>query len=417
MGRGSRNNALAGLLVIGAILASLVVVSLLGGWYETIGKVHRRVVFDIHEGVAGLKPGSEVRLGGLKVGQVSAVFPRMSGGDVTGMEVDIQIDGKAAPLRKSAVAFLEQALLGSNSNLNFASLGDGPALTEADEIDGQVAAPGFLAAAGYGDEQRTKVQTIIDDTEATVKKIKAEVDEFAAKREKWYGDFDAMTGDGRKVMSGAASFVEKDLPDSRDRANAALDEAKGLMTDGRALIAEHKESIAATIRNAEAGTQSYREVGDRLKSQTMDMIEGLVSDARTKTNAALDGASTVLQKMDASVSENAPVIRAAIAKLRLAGDQTAATVAEVRRSPWRLVYRPDKRDYDFELLYDSARAYAQSVSDLSSASESLKGLSDAGMLKAGNAEVDGVLKDLGASFEKFREAEAEFMRQVKERAK
>jgi len=417
MGRGSRNNVLAGLLVIGAILASLVVVSLLGGWYETFGKVNRRVVFDISEGVAGLKPGSEVRLGGLKVGQVAAVFPRMAGDAVRGMEVAIQVDHKAAPLRKSAVAFLEQALLGSNSNLNFASLGTGPLLTESDEIDGQIAAPAFLAAAGYGDEQKSKVQSIIDDAESSVGLIKRELEQFSARKSKWYDDFDSMTTNGRGVMAGANSFVEKDLPGTRDRANAALDEAKGLMTDGRALIAEHKASIAATIRSAEAGAQSYREVGDRLKNQTMDMIEGMVTDARTKTNSALDGANTVLQKMDASVTENAPVVRSAIAKLRLSGDQVAATIAEVRRSPWRLVYRPGKRDFDFELLYDSARVYAQSVSDLSSASEALKGLSDAGMLRAGRADVDAVLKDLGASFEKFQEAEAEFMRQVKERAK
>ena len=83
------------------------------------------------------------------------------------------------------------------------------------------------------------------------------------------------------------------------------------------------------------------------------------------------------------------------------------------------MYRPDKRDYEFELLYDSARAYAQSVSELSSAAEALRGLSDGsgGGLKAGDTNVDALLKDLNSSMRKFQEAEAEFMRKVKEKAK
>lgn len=417
MARGSRNNVLAGLLVLGTAGASLVVIALLGGWKDTFGKVRRTAVFDIHEGVAGLKKGSEVRLGGLKVGQVDTVAPRMENGQVTAMEVDIEIDPKAAPLRKGAVAFLEQGLLGSTSNLNFTSLGDGEPLSETDLIDGKIAAPGFLAAAGYGDEQKTKVQTIIDDAEATMKKVRAEVEEFSTKREKWYTDFDSMTTDGKKVMSGAASFVEKDLPDSRDRANAALDEAKGLFKDGRDLIAEHKASIGETIKNAEEGTKTYRELGDQLKGQTIKLIEDAVTDARTKTNSALDTANSMLNKVDASVAENVPVVRSMMAKFRLTGDQLATTLAEVRRSPWRLVYRPDKRDYEFELLYDSARAYAASVSELSSAAEALKGLSDGGRLTAGSKSVDDVLKDLAASMARFQEAEGEFMRQVKEKAK
>jgi ABC-type transporter Mla subunit MlaD len=418
MGRGSRNNVLAGLLVIGAILASLVIITLLGGYYEKIGKVTRVAVFDINEGVAGLKAGSEVRLGGLKVGQVSGVAPKMEGDKVTGMEVTLQIDPKAAPLRKGAVAYLEQGLLGSVSNLNFTSLGDGDPLTATDVIDGRIAAPGFLAAAGYGDEQKTQVQAIIADTESTIKKVKAEVEEFSAKRSKWYGDFDVITDDGKKVMAGAASFVEKDVPDLRERGKAALDEITGVAVSARAFIEEHKASVAQTIKNAEDGTQTYRELGDQLKNQTIKLIEDTVTDARTKTNSALETAKSMLSKVDASVSENVPVVRSTMAKFRLTGDQLAATLAEVRRSPWRLVYRPDKRDYEFELLYDSARAYAQSVSELSSAAEALKGLSDgSGGLKAGNSNVDALLKDLDVSMGKFQEAEAEFMRKVKEKAK
>lgn len=420
MGRGSRNNVLAGLLVIGAIGASVGVLSLLGGLYERIGKVTRTVQFDVAEGVTGLKPGSEVRLGGLKVGQVSAVAPMIADGRVTGMTVKISIDPKIAPLREGAVAFLEVALLGSVSNINFSNVGSGEMLSESSVIPGQVAAPGFLAGAGFGDEQKTQLQSILANADAGVLTFKNTLADFEGRKGKWFDDFDSMTTNGRSLMQQANDATPEIIQKVKD----AADETKALMADGRKIISENKPDFDTTIDNALAFTEQLKRMGadgeaiaERLKNTTVKMAEDLLGDARSRVNEAGGTLNSMLAKGDAFASEQIPVVRAALAKLRLSGDQLAATLGEVRRSPWRLIYRPDTRDLEFELLYDSARAYAQAVTDLTSATDALKGLSDAGQLKAGERSVQELLSNLDAAAAKYEATQDEFFRQFKAKGK
>ncbi len=419
MGRGSRNNALAGGLLLAAIVASVIAVSLLGGLLEMVGKTSRTVRFAITEGVTGLKKGSEVRMGGLKIGSVDSVRPILENGSVSTIEVKIKISEKEAPLHQGAVAFLETALLGSASNLNFINLGDpaAPALTEADIIPGRLAPPGFLAAAGYGDEQKQKVQTIIDRAESFITKAddfaakaNTEADVFKQKREVWYSDFDVMTRSGKKLM-------EQDVPEITEKIKAGATDAGEFLAKAKKVINENEASINEFIAHArqtsidaEAFGKKINDGADWFKGTVEPLVEDLLSKGRDKAVAALD-------KVNSLLGEQTPVVRTALAKLRLSADQLAATLAEVRRSPWRLIYRPDKRDLEFELLYDSARAYAQAVSDLSSSAEALKGLSDGGSLKAGDKSVQELLNNLDASFRKYEQAESEFLRQVQAKSK
>lgn len=422
MGRGSRNNVLAGLLVIGAIVVSLVVVALLGGLRDSWGKEPRIVRFSVADGVTGLKKGSEVRMGGLRVGLVDSVSPVVESDLVTGMEVRISVDPGMAPLREGAVAYLETALLGSASNINFSGLGAGRLLTATDVIPGKLAPPGFLAAAGYGDEQKTAVQRIIANVDTGIAKFNSTMVDFEGRRGKWFDDFDAITTNGRELMAAA----NKATPDIIKKVQDAADEVKALMADGRKLVADNRPGIDAAIANTKEFSEQLKRIGtdgeqiaQRIRTTTVGMVEDVLTDARARVNEAGTTLNSALTKADDLLSEQTPVVRSAMAKLRLTGDQLAATLAEVRRSPWRLVYRPDKRDLEFELLYDSARTYAQAVSDLSSAAEAVKGLSDAGggNLKAGERNVNELLDGLGAAFTKYEEAESEFLRQVKSRAK
>ncbi|MFM9957751.1 MAG: MlaD family protein [Phycisphaerales bacterium] len=424
MGRASRNNVLAGGLVLGAIGASLGVVTVLGGWYEKLGKARFTAVFDISEGVPGLKPGAEVRLGGLKVGQVESVSPRAATGDKPAvMEVKLLLDKRMAPLRQGALVYLEQGLLGSISALNFKSLGDAaaPELVETIDIDGVIAAPSILESAGYGDKQKSQVQNIIDRVESTVlkaesfmAKAEAEVDAFKGKRDAWYTDVDAMMTNGREMIATA----NKETPGLIERINKASDEAKQAFADARAAIEENRPALKSAIEQGEAAAKGFNELGERLRNQTVKLVEEMIAAARAKTEGALDTLQTLLGRADSAVAENVPQVRATMAKLRLSGDQLASTLAEVRRSPWRLLYRPDTRDLEFELLYDSARVYAQAVSDVGSATDALKGLKDSGGgVSDGGRSVSELTRDLGATVDRLKEAEGEFLRQLKAKAK
>ena len=46
----------------------------------------------------------------------------------------------------------------------------------------------------------------------------------------------------------------------------------------------------------------------------------------------------------------------------------------MRRSPWKLLYRPSQTEVEHELLYAAARSFALAASDLKAASESTRRL-------------------------------------------
>jgi hypothetical protein len=121
-----------------------------------------------------------------------------------------------------------------------------------------------------------------------------------------------------------------------------------------------------------------------------------------------------VNKIKTLFDEQQPNIRRTLANLRLSSDQLRDTLTEVRRAPWRLVYRPDLRELNYELLYDSARSYAGAVSDLRATTESIESLLASG--QNGPTIQDGTLEQLLTQLkdahENYTQAEQAFMEQL-----
>jgi hypothetical protein len=78
-------------------------------------------------------------------------------------------------------------------------------------------------------------------------------------------------------------------------------------------------------------------------------------------------------------------------------------MVEIRRNPWRLLYRPGAKETRTEILYDAARAYAAAVSDLRAASEALQAASVRADPDSEN--ISRLLAELQAAFSRFEETE------------
>jgi len=162
------------------------------------------------------------------------------------------------------------------------------------------------------------------------------------------------------------------------------------------------------------GLANFRAVGEkgdqfmtRLNTELADKTAKFLDDAK----AAFATARDAVEKIDLLRAEQLPNVRRLMANFRLASDQLAAMMAEVRRSPWRLLYRPDKRELDFELLYDSTRSYAAAVSDLRNASESLNALRESNT-NPDPSRIDGMITQIEEAFDRYKDAESEFLRQI-----
>lgn len=416
--RGARNNTLAGVFVIASIITALVVVILLGGALERLGTRDYSVRFDLGEGVMGIVPGAKVSVGGRDAGTVKRLRFEPDETDPKYIVVTVSVD-RHLTLRQGAVAQLNAPLLGGTGTINFPVIGSGPPLTTDDLIEGEPAPPAFLSSAGYGPEQAEQLQNVFrradefsaklnsvaDEVQTVVADAKSVIADVRERSPTWFDRVDSITKNVDDTTAKA--------PQIADDLQARLNELQEMFASAQGVIDENRPDFRASVENARSITEKGDAFMDRLNGELVDKVKGLLDDGQS----ALTRAREAVDRVDTVVAENTPTIRRSAANLRLASDQLAATLSEVRRSPWRLLYRPDKRELEFELLYDSAALYAGAISDLRNAADTVEALNAAQTLGAADpAMVREAIEGMNAAFERYKAVEQAFLDLISERA-
>lgn len=404
-----------GFLLAGVVLAVVVSFVLSGATERLQSRREYIVLFDVAQGATGLKPGSDVRLGGQGIGKVTrvAVDPDGSGlvKDIA-VHVSVRADIK---LYANAAVFLDSPLLGSLSTINIAAAG-GPTsqsaspLEEGQSLRAKIAPPAFLAQAGYGDEQAEQVRKTIAAAEKAATRLEEVIDKAAPKVERAIDDATTIVSDARKSWDGWRQRIDNTTASIEsasakigpilDEAGAGAKEARGAIADGRRIINEAEPKVAATLDS----TKSFAE---KLDKATIEKIDGAIRE----TESALAAFRDSLGEGASLLREQAPNIRRTLANARLASDQLKLATIEIRSQPWRLLYTPSLKEVESSVLYDSTRAYAAAASDLRATAESLEATmgsisgSPGAAHAAERATVLELIDKLKRDFESYRDVE------------
>ena len=189
-------------VIVSIVLAVLVVVLLANVQSKLYPTTDYTVRFSLADGAAGLAPDSPVRVGGRDVGRVTDISFERSGDEITGVLVEIAVKDSLV-FHEGAVAFLERPLLGSGAVLNFESTGpaaSAPVLAEDGMITGLPQVPQFLAQAGFGAQQRTQLQGVLDRAEEASHELRDGINTFngmmaeaQSRSEVWFDRVDATS--------------------------------------------------------------------------------------------------------------------------------------------------------------------------------------------------------------------------------
>ncbi|CAE7938019.1 unnamed protein product [Symbiodinium necroappetens] len=420
--KGSRNNTLAGTLVIVSIFATIAVVIMLAGGLDFIGKRSYTVSFDFQTGVEGLEAGSQVHLGGRTVGTVAAVsFHRSDPSTIEAIHVTISVDNDIQ-FKEGAIAFLQKPLLGSTSVINFVALGEGPDIAEDDPIPGRLAPPSFLAQAGFGEDQQNKVQSIIERADEIAKNVQESSEwintSLRPQADAIAGDVRAITADAREKWPDWASRVDEvfdNIKDVSGDARGFLDnvderttQLKDVLATAQAYLDDNREDVRASIANAKDVSEKADAFMDRLNGELADLAADLLESGK----AAADSAETALAEAENVLLEQRPNIRETMANFRLTSDQVKDTLLEIRAAPWRLLYRPNVRDLEYELLYNSARSYARTVGEVRILTDRLETIlaKPAGdITDEDRAAIAEFITDLARTRESYEKVESAFL--------
>lgn len=403
-----RNALKAGIFILVSIaLIFVVVVAIqgIGGFLESMQV--RAVTFTLKDDVGGLRPGDDVRIGGFKVGTVRKIEV-----DNLAAEPAIVVTfilPKKYELRQDAVVAIQSTVTGQ-SWLNFENLGrTGVVLGPDDKLRGLPS--GLTVAMNTLRNVAPKIDQSVDEVRQIVGDVRNKTVPLVNETIAQYGKTaDTFTQTGQS----GAKFIEElrgQLKPVIDKYHVVADSTVKMMDEVRDVFGATKGDFRETMANLKGATGTMKQKLPGL----IEKVEGVMQKIDTtvsSANAAMEDARKTLETAKLVMTGNKSKLDGMIASLKATSDNLKGASAEIRRSPWRLLYKPGSGEMANLNLFDSARAFAEGANDLDNAAQALR---DA--LKQDKANPETVRKLMGQleeEFAKFKTVEQKLWTEVKE---
>lgn len=376
-----RNNIRAGVFVLFALLLTTGVILVLGDVRRFFDSPSAYVVtFPVEDGVKNLSGGSDVRVGGLSMGRVTSIqLVKPDDADAPAKMIEVRFTlTREVRMYSNAEIAVGGSLIGSEAWLDITSLGGTDADPDAILLDDGATIAG--ARAG------TMLSSLLGPDADRVSRILANVDEgteFFADLENRYeadvlpilGNVEQATGDARDVLADLrqnrwpvwaeqVSRVMTRANELTDNIDKAVANADGLIQDGHDVVAENRDSVHSTITNLDASSVNVREITERVRTETVDKVNTLLSTGQE----GIDEAVVVLQAVRTDYDVWSTHLTETLSNATLTSQQLKLAGIEIRRSPWKLLYRPSADELEHELLYEAARSFALAATELKAAS-------------------------------------------------
>jgi len=403
----TRNNVQTGIFVVASTVLLVAIVVVLSGIWTDMVRATRSytLVFSVTEGVENLRRGAAVRVGGIQMGSVSSVQPRYrQETPLNEIEVQIRLDRRVT-LYSDASVGIRLPLLGTDPWIEVFDVGGG-----ADSV----ADPDQISARGRG----AMIDTMLDPKTASafrevVERIRTEVHEGDTLLAAVIGA-DAMERlreliheSGRVVANAqelsawmatlpdeyqlrvvpilddagasmqSVRIVTADLADEQWPAwtmrvdmllgdlGRGIEDGTALVDDVRATMEEIRPGIVSVVQGADTAVQ-------RINEETIDRL----NRALDQVGGAITTFEGVMTRIGGDYPQWSSYVDESLSRLNLAAQQVQIASVEIRRSPWKLLYRPGAKELEHELLYEAARSFALAAGDLRAAGGAVDRLLD-----------------------------------------
>jgi ABC-type transporter Mla subunit MlaD len=432
MAQKKHNEVLVGITVLLVLILTFYIVVVLAEWpgaYEPQQEI--TVQLPYKAGLRGLQTGSPIYLGGTKVGQVTetSIAYLNSEKDVF-VSFTLKIP-RQYPLRHDCVLIPESNVLGGQTILVIEDLGCrgepvpdgatvklklGNSMTEAIKREFDPDNPDSLMAQLKFEVDRKNDSSII----ASLAHTAANLRQITAKIEQQF------TLDEQKLtMMAKVHSILNNLGNITDRVNTQLD------TDNKAAVIARLQSaldklddnltqIKETIQtNKENVTQIVTSLKNTAQTLEKDIpeITSRIRQTLVKVDASVDTARITIQNLrqfsdqarDVAVV-NRDNINQLINNITEVSSNLKLTSREVRRAPWKLLYKPGKEQLKIQGLIDSAGAFASGAERLDNAALRLRSIltTTGEKIPLDKQIIDSILAELEISFGQFQKAEQKF---------
>lgn len=393
-----RNALKAGIFIVVSLVLILGVIFSISG-IERFTQATRRVtvMFNLSDDIGGLRVGDEVRIGGYAVGAIERI-DLLAEDPAAHLAVLIRVPQRYG-IRRDAIVRIQSTVTGV-SVLNFQGLGTGEPIEDGDVL---VGGPGLMTEiSGYISQSGPRFVSIIDKIDRVATDIQQTTVPRANETIERFG----------LLADTARTQID---PDNEATVGNA---ARGMMREIDDLLGETKGDFRSTAANVAAATEAFRERLPGMIDQVDKVLAGLGTTVDS-ANAALEDIRGIAGTADeltvaarSLVVGNRSKLDAMIDSLKTTGDNLKGASAEIRRSPWRLLYKPRPGEMGNLNLFDTARAFAEGADDLATASAALR---DAMQDPAARPDrLKELFQQVEHSFEQFETVERKLWNEVKE---
>jgi ABC-type transporter Mla subunit MlaD len=366
----------------------------------------RHASFTLADDLSGLRVGDDVRIGGFTVGEVRNIelvgpdHPRLPKRNATTQPapnatilVEFSVPKKYKLYDNARIGI--QTTVTGQSWLNFEDVGSGIELS--DDAVALVGRPSAFSAMFASIPQLADQlnMTVSDVRLQTIPRVNNTVDGFRTTAD----TATALLNDARGEVK---PMVEK--------YHVVVDSTDRMMKNIGDVFGESKTDMKGTFTNLNAVTGTLNEklpgIMEKLDA-AMTKVDGAILNA----TASLENVRNMTGSANNVVSGNKSKLDGMIASMKATGDNLKYASAEIRRSPWRLLYKPPKNEVANLNIFDSARQFAEGANDLNDAAQALR---DAVNNKAPEEDVKKLMEQVQRSFVHFAEVEKKLWAEVKE---
>ncbi|HLU49952.1 MAG TPA: MlaD family protein [Planctomycetota bacterium] len=340
MARKKRSEALVGLFTFAGLALFLSLIFVMGG-LDRILEERTTVAIEFAD-VQGLEIGDPVYLFGLKAGFVRDIeVARAEEGSASPRPARLRVTADLPAryrnlIRETSRVRIDKSITGSLSVLIQESADGAGAVLAADQTLAGEPTPAL------GDIT-ADLDLVLDEG----REIAAEILEIV-KSVRRDGDLVATLGNLEELTSTLRERAEPLLRELGQTTEALRETTETL----RDLLRDNSEPLSRTVARLDTSTEIVERLLASLETVPANLEEGLASLEKA--------GSTVTRLLD----ENRAGIRSVVEDLTETMASASNLAAEVKRRPWRLLYKPDLAEQKALELYDAAWAYNLGATEL-----------------------------------------------------
>lgn len=359
MAQSKHNSLKAGLFIlISFVLIFVVIVFIKGVRAIFVPMQTRQARFALRDDLGGLRPGDNLRVGGYTVGSVQSIDIIHPTTPAHQPYILVSFSLPASyTLRKGAYLAVGGTLTGT-SWLNFSNLGAGPAL------------PKNLILHGHANPT-SSVLASVTALISPIKQVLAKVNTTTIPRI----DTDlTKLGQAADAVHTAANSGHHLLVTVQDQIQPVVATYDAIAARADTMLVQvsklaHSGRVGA-VNNLTSATATLKQKLPVL----LDHVDKLLSGAQSTlvlVNKTFSNTTAITTTAKSMVDRNEGRINALIHSLKSAAENLKQASVEIRHSPWRLIYKPSKKEMSNLNLYDAVRSFGSAARQLHRAATAL----------------------------------------------